>query len=65
MAEMTRPRAQTGAGAQAAGYGHQRRTPSIASEISLAAAIPASALLSISASRHSRGSLSMAAAQLP
>ena len=41
MAEMTRPRAQTGAGAQAAGYGHQRRTPSIASEISLAAVVTA------------------------
>ena len=41
MAEMTRPRAQTAPGAQAAGYGHQRRTPSIASEISLAAVLTA------------------------
>ena len=37
MAEMTRPRGQTAPGAQAAGYGHQRRPPSIASETSLAA----------------------------
>ena len=41
MAEMTRPRAQTAPGAQAAGYGRQRRPPSIASEISLAAAVTA------------------------
>ncbi|MGO9190329.1 MAG: ATP-binding protein [Streptosporangiaceae bacterium] len=39
MAEMTRPRVQTGPSVQAAGYGHQRRTPSIASEISLAAVV--------------------------
>ena len=41
MAEMTRPRAQTAPGAQAAGYGGQRRPPSIASEISLAAVVTA------------------------
>ena len=38
---MTRPRAQTAPGAQAAGYGRQRRPPSIASEISLAAVVTA------------------------
>jgi anti-sigma regulatory factor (Ser/Thr protein kinase) len=41
MAEMTRPRVQTAVGAQAAGYGHQWRTLSIASETSLAAAVTA------------------------
>ena len=41
MAEMTRPRGQTAPGAQAAGYGHRRRPPSIASEISLAAVVTA------------------------
>ncbi len=41
MAEMTRPRVQTAPGAQAAGYGHQPRTPSIASEVSLAAVVTA------------------------
>ncbi|SRR5260370_13798062 len=41
MADMTRPRVQTAPGAHAAGYGHQRRTPSIASEISLAAVVTA------------------------
>jgi anti-sigma regulatory factor (Ser/Thr protein kinase) len=41
MAEMTRPRAQTTPGTQAAGYGGQRRPPSIASEISLAAVVTA------------------------
>ena len=41
MAEMTRPRGQTAPGAQAAGYGHQRRPPSIASETSLAAVVTA------------------------
>ncbi len=39
MAEMTCPRGQTAPGAQAAGYGHQRRTASIASEISLATVV--------------------------
>ncbi len=41
MAEMTRPRGQTAPDAQAAGYGHQRRPPSIASETSLAAMVTA------------------------
>ncbi len=41
MVEMTRPRVQTATGAQAAGYGHERRTPSIASEISLAPVVTA------------------------
>jgi anti-sigma regulatory factor (Ser/Thr protein kinase) len=41
MAEMTRPRAQTAPGDHAAGYGRQRRPPSIASEISLAAVVTA------------------------
>ncbi len=41
MAEMTCPRGQTAAGAQAAGYGHHRRIPSMASEISLAAVVMA------------------------
>jgi hypothetical protein len=41
MAEMTRPRALTTPGTQAAGYDGQRRPPSIASEISLAAVVTA------------------------
>jgi anti-sigma regulatory factor (Ser/Thr protein kinase) len=41
MAEMTRPRAKRAPGAQAAGYGGQRRPPSIASEISRAAVVTA------------------------